>query len=150
MLRGFSSRYIVRSMGRNFTFTKLFSKQIITLAIKRYYLILKTATDQSLCQLCKSERRNNSGFWINVLLLSHCSAREKCPNALFASRASQRYPICIYFDKKIFLINVYGGILLHRWYPLSSSPLLPCWLCCNVNHGWSATYVWSLTRLQPR
>lgn len=43
--------------------------------------------------------------WVNFFRLNHRSAPEKCPNALFLSRAFQRYPICLYSDEKYFLLN---------------------------------------------
>lgn len=42
-------------------------------------------------QLYTSKKRDNGNFWVNFLFLSYSSHLEKYSNALFASRAFQRY-----------------------------------------------------------
>lgn len=85
-------------------------------------------------------------LWVNFLILSHCSAPKKCPDALLASRTFQRYPIWLYFDEKIFVRNFFNKILLHHYSlpsPLVSAVtviigwpkiVLSCrsWLACRL------------------
>lgn len=108
----------------------LFPKQIITLVIESYYVIPKTATDMSPCQLYKSKRRNNSSFQVNFLLFSHFSTLEKMYRCTIRV---ENFPmisnLSIVWSKKNLKKN-YNQIFCHVvpdrhcWSPLSSSSLI--------------------------